>query len=117
MQAATTRFFALVLALGLCACTAVRWQKADGNNAALAQDLAACHKQAQDKVGGIASSLPSPTIDPRFGPPIFPSPADVRMQEGQALGVCMRQRGYVLVPSQGYVLVPSQGYVLVPDEK
>ncbi len=35
--------------------------------------------------------------DPRFGAPFGPSQADVRMQEGQALGVCMRGKGYVLV--------------------
>lgn len=100
MQSAATRLFTLVLALGLGACTAVRWQKVDGGNTALAQDLAACHRQAQEKVGGIAGGIPSPTIDPRFGPPLFPSPADARMQESQALGVCMRQRGYVLVPDE-----------------
>jgi hypothetical protein len=77
----------------------VRWHKAGGDDAALAQDLAVCRKQAQDKFGGAGGLAPSAAFDPRFGAPSGPSQADLRMQEGQALGMCMRQRGYVLVPA------------------
>ena len=88
--------FALALALGLGACTTVRWQKPGADDAALTKDLAACRKQAQDKLGGTGSLAPPASSDPRFGP-MGPSQADQRMQEAQALGVCMRARGYVLV--------------------
>ena len=76
----------------------MRWHKFGGDRAALEKDLAACRKDAQAKFGGAASfGLPG-TNDPRFGP-MGPSQADLRMQESQAEGACMRQRGYVLVPS------------------
>ena len=88
----------LALALGLCGCTGMRWQKSGGDDTALAQDLAACRKEAQNRFGGAATlALPGST-DPRFGP-MGPSQADQRMQESQAEGACMRQRGYALVPS------------------
>ena len=101
MRATTSRpslpFLTFILALGLCGCGAMRWHKADGNDAALAQDLEACRKEAQQKFGGASAfALPSPN-DPRFGP-LGPSQADQRMQESQALGRCMRSRGYGLVP-------------------
>ena len=82
----------VVVALGLGACTAVRWQKAGGDDAALTQDLTACRKLFQDRFGGAGPLAPS---DPRFGLP--PSQADLRMQEAQAVGTCMRGRGYALV--------------------
>ena len=86
----------LALALGLCACAGVRWHKPDGDDAALAQDLSVCRKQAQDRFGGAGSAGPLAASDPRFGPSA--SQADLRMQEGQALGMCMRGKGYALVP-------------------
>ena len=95
-SARALRFFAIVLLLALSACSAVRWQKPGADDAALAKDLAACRKQGQDKLGGTGSLAPPASTDPRFGP-MGPSQADLRMQEGQALGVCMRARGYVLV--------------------
>ena len=95
-SARALRFFAIALLLALSACSAVRWQKPGADDAALAKDLAACRKQAQDKLGGTGSLAPPASTDPRFGP-MGPSQADLRMQEGQALGVCMRARGYVLV--------------------
>ena len=74
----------------------MRWHKAGGDDAALTADLAACRKLAQDRFG--ASGPPGMTgVDPRFGAPFGPSQADVRMQEGQAEGACMRGKGYVLV--------------------
>ncbi|MEK6244915.1 MAG: hypothetical protein AABM33_10490 [Pseudomonadota bacterium] len=97
MRAAASPFFALVLALGLCACAEMRWQKAGGDDAALAQDLAACRKQAQQKFGGAGGLGPPTATDPRFGAPFGPSQADLRMQESQALGMCMRSKGYALV--------------------
>ena len=92
------RFLTFALALGVCGCGAMHWQKADGSDASVAQDLEACRKEAQAKFG--ASNAFGMTIsnDPRFGP-MGPSQADLRMQESQAASTCMRQRGYVLVPS------------------
>ena len=86
----------LALAIGLCACAGVRWHKPGGDDAALAQDLAACRKQAQDKFGAAGGLGPLTAIDPRFGP-MGASQADLRMQESQALGTCMRGKGYGLV--------------------
>jgi hypothetical protein len=97
MRAAASPFFAFALALGLCACAGVRWQKAGGDDAALAQDLAACRQQVQAKVGGAGSLGPPTATDPRFGALFGPSQADLRMQESQALGMCMRGKGYDLV--------------------
>ena len=103
MRSAPTRFFAFALTLGavilgLSACAGVRWQKSDGNDTALAQDLAACRRQAQNKAGITGSLGPSTPMDPRFGGPSGPSQADLMMQESQALGFCMRDKGYALVP-------------------
>jgi hypothetical protein len=91
------QFFALALALGLGACADVRWHKPGTDDTALALDIAACRKLTQDKFGG-TSSLGLPNAgDPRFGAPFGPSQADLRMQEGQALGACMRAKGYGLI--------------------
>ena len=103
MRSALTRSFAFALTLGavllgLCACAGVRWHKADGDDAALARDLAACRTQAQSRAGFAGSMGPTTAFDPRFGAPTGPSQADQMMQESQSLGFCMRQRGYVLVP-------------------
>ena len=95
-SARALRFLAIALALALGACSAVRWQKPGSDDAALARDLAACRKQAQDKLGGTGSLALPTASDPRFGP-MGPSQADARMQEAQALGACMRGKGYVLV--------------------
>lgn len=81
----------------MCGCAGMHWHKPDGNDAILAQDLEACRKEAQQRYGG-ASALAQPiSNDPRFGP-LGPSQADLRMQESQALGMCMRAKGYGLVP-------------------
>jgi len=90
------RFFAIVLLLALSACSAMRWHKPGADDAALARDLAACRTLTQDRVGAIGG-LGMPNADPRFGAPFGPSQADARMQEAQALGACMRGKGYVLV--------------------
>ena len=97
MTSASTRFFAFTLTLALCACAGVHWHKPDGDDAALARDLAACRSQAQGKLGmaGLGSST---SVDPRFGNTSGPSQADQLMQESQAVGFCMRDKGYVLVP-------------------
>ena len=92
-RASALPLFALVISLGLCSCTAVRWHKTDGDDSALAQDLTACRKLFRDRFGGAGPLAPS---DPRFGLP--PSQADLRMQEAQAVGTCMRGKGYALVP-------------------
>ena len=98
MTSTRPRFFAFALAFILGACGGVRWHKADGDEAALTRDLAACRGQVQNRMGipggvGLATSM-----DPRIGAAAGPSQADQMMQESQALGFCMRQRGYALVP-------------------
>ena len=81
----------------LCACAGdVRWTKADTDEAEMASDMAFCRKQAQATYGGAAAMAPQPSLDPRFGPS-GPSQADRVMQESQAVGSCMRGKGYTLV--------------------
>jgi hypothetical protein len=79
------------------ACGEMRWQKSGGDDAALAQDLAACNKEARDRYGGPTALLPPVGLDPRFGP-TGASQADVVMRESQVAGACMRAKGYALVP-------------------
>ncbi len=102
MESSTTRSFAFALALGLTlalsACTGVHWHKPGADKAELTKDLAACRKESQGRFGPATAMGQSAGYDPRFGPPPGPSQADLMMQESQALGLCMRQRGYVLVP-------------------
>ena len=98
MRAARTRFFAFALTLALCACGGVRWHKADADEATVARDLAACRTKAQSRFGSAGGLGPSTAFDPRIGAPTGPSQADQLMQESQALGFCMRDKGYVLVP-------------------
>ena len=83
--------------LSLASCAPVHWQKKDGDNSALAQDLAACRKLGQERSAAMGTSVPRSEISPVFGP-MGPSPADARMQETQVVTGCMRQRGYVLAP-------------------
>jgi hypothetical protein len=90
-------FLTFALLLGMCGCGSMRWHKPDGDDAALAQDLEACRNEAHQRFGGAAALGVLSPNDPRFGP-TGPSQADVRMQEGQALGTCMRSKGYGLVP-------------------
>jgi hypothetical protein len=88
---------ALALAALLPACAGdVRWTKADTDEAEMAQDMAFCRKQAQATYGNASAYAPQPQIDPRFGP-TGPSPADRAMQESEAVGRCMRGKGYSLV--------------------
>lgn len=103
MQTIRTRFFAFALVpgavlLGLSACASVRWHKADGDDSLLARDLAACRGKVQSRTGIPGSPGASSPIDPRFGAPSGPSQADQMMQESQAVGFCMRDKGYALVP-------------------
>jgi len=87
----------LLFALALAACGGgVRWQKAGADEAMLASELSACRKQAQTMYGGAAAMVPAGSIDPRFGP-TGPTPADNLMQIEQAVGACMRGKGYALV--------------------
>ena len=83
--------------LALASCTQVHWQKKDGDNSALAQDLAACRRLGLERSAAMGTSIPRSEISPVFGP-TGPSPADARMQETQVVTACMRQRGYVLAP-------------------
>jgi hypothetical protein len=92
------QFFTLAaLAALLAACTGdVRWTKADTDEEAMAKDMAQCRQQAQTMYGGASAMAPQPQIDPRFGP-TGPSQADRVMQESQAVGSCMRGKGYTLI--------------------
>lgn len=87
----------LALALTLASCAQVRWQKADGDNTSLSQDLTACRKLGQERTTRMWGNVPRTEISPVFGP-TGPAPADVRLQETQAVTVCMRAKGYALVP-------------------
>ena len=102
MRDAKIRFFAIALALGaatlsLSACGgSVRWSKPGADEAALSRDLGECRRQAQARLGVAGGLGMSSSMDPRFGP-TGPSTADQMMQESQAVGVCMREKGYALV--------------------
>ena len=88
----------LLFAFALAACAPVRWHKEGTDDASLTRDLDACRKVAKERFAGLAGFGPLPTNDPRFGP-LGPTQADLRMQEEQAVGVCMRNGGYALVPA------------------
>ena len=81
----------------LAACAEVHWQKKDGDNSSLANDLAACRRAGLERSMAMGTAIPRTEISPVFGP-TGPSPADARMQEAQVVNACMRQRGYVLAP-------------------
>lgn len=98
MRRAATRIFAIALVLGLSACGGVRWHKADGDDATLSKDLADCRRASQDAAGFAGTLALSTPIDPRFGPPPGLSPSEQQMQVSQAVGKCMRGKGYTLVP-------------------
>jgi len=89
----------LLMTIALAACSDVHWQKPGGDESQLAQDLGACNKLAQEKVDRMWGAAPAPRSDmsPVFGP-TGPSPADRRLQQSQAVTVCMRDKGYALVP-------------------
>ena len=93
-RAAGILLFAVVLA----ACAEFRWYKAGTDDVALAQDLSACSKLASERSSRMGSMAPQTSIDPRLGPMGGPSPAELRLQESQAINVCMREKGYALVP-------------------
>jgi hypothetical protein len=89
--------FVLLATSFLSACSGdVRWTKADASEEAMANDMAFCRKQAQAMYGSAGTAIPQAQIDPRFGP-TGPSPADRVMQESQAVGNCMRGKGYTLI--------------------
>jgi hypothetical protein len=91
-----TLCFSLLAAI-LAACSGdVRWTKPDTDETVMANDMAFCRKQAQTMYGSAGTAVPQAQIDPRFGP-TGPSQADRVMQESQAVGSCMRGKGYTLV--------------------
>jgi hypothetical protein len=92
---AASRHFLTVAVLVLCACgEPPRWVKAGVDETSMQRDLSVCRQQAQQMFGAPAGLGSSP-MSPRFGP-VDPSPADRAMQESQAVGSCMRGKGYVL---------------------
>jgi hypothetical protein len=103
MRRALFLLFAIVPALPAllagCAGGGVRWQKPGAVEADVARDLSACRKETAARYGAPgASGLYSPT-DPRFGP-LTPSPAEAQMQQAEAVGRCMRGKGYDLVRTE-----------------
>jgi len=103
MRTASLRIFAFGLALFLAACGGqVRWVKADSNESAAGSDLANCRaaaSSAMQRMYGV------PQMSSNAGPGVFggntasdPSPADRQMREQEAVGRCMRDKGYTLVP-------------------
>lgn len=86
---------ALALLLAGCA-SDVRWTKPGTDEDTMAKDMAQCQQQARAMYGGPAASLPPTQVDPRFGP-TGPSQAERVMQESQAVGTCMRGKGYTLI--------------------
>ena len=97
MPNARTRFFAFALLLGLSGCGSVHWQKDGASEAENAKDVSECRKLAQGRLGTPSGIGQSAGYDPRFGPAPGPSQSDLMMQESQAVGRCMRDKGYVLV--------------------
>ena len=85
--------------LCLAACGELRWYKSGADEAALAADLSDCGKLAQQRTLRMWGVAPPATTDPRFGAPSAPSQVEMRLQESQAVDVCMRQRGYILAPA------------------
>ena len=88
----------LFLAIALAACAPARWQKAGADEAETGRDLSACRKVAHEKMQrrwGAAADAPRAEISPVFGP-TGPSQADIRLQETQAVTVCMREKGYAM---------------------
>ena len=91
----------LLLAAGLSGCGSVDWVKPGADEATVTQDLHACQREAQvtlSRLYGPPMPAQSLGVDPRFGiESPRPSPADRMLQEQQAVGRCMRERGYTLV--------------------
>jgi hypothetical protein len=88
-------FFLLAALVLLSACgEPPRWVKPGGDDMSVQRDLSACRQQAQAMFGA-PTGLSSSPMSPRFGP-VDPSPADRAMQESQAVGSCMRGKGYIL---------------------
>ena len=98
MRSAASRLFAISLALALVACGAVRWTKPGSDDATLANDLAACRVAAHDAIMRMYGP-PQPAFSSAqtAGAPVEPSLADRQMREQQAVGKCMREKGYILV--------------------
>jgi hypothetical protein len=94
---APIRHFLTLAALALAACSPPpTWHKDGEDENTVQRDLSVCRKQAQAMYGPPGAIIGGGSqIDARFGP-TGPSPADQAMREGQAIGSCMRGKGYVL---------------------
>ncbi len=88
----------LALAAALAGCADLRWSKPGADDAAMAGDLAACDRLAQERAARAGNLGLPPLGDPRFGGPGGPSQVEQRMLERQALEACMRAKGYRLAP-------------------
>jgi len=100
MRAASLRLFAIGLAFILAACGGqVRWHKADSDDASLGNDLAGCSAAARSASQRMYGP---PQISSGHGPlgatSTEPSLADRQLREQEAVGRCMREKGYTLVP-------------------
>ncbi len=82
----------------LAACSEVRWRKPGTDDMSLTNDLAACRASAHSSTQRMYGP-PQPTSGhPWLGATTEPSPADRQMREQEAVGRCMREKGYALVP-------------------
>jgi hypothetical protein len=99
MRTAALPLFALALALVLAACGEVRWHKPGSDDASLANDFAACRAAAHDSIQRMYGP-PQPQMGGGVlgAAPVEPSLADRQMREQQAVGRCMREKGYSLEP-------------------
>jgi hypothetical protein len=88
----------LLFAFFLASCAELAWRKDGGDNAGLDPDLSACSKLAQERTQRMWGIAPPVSMDPRIGP-IGPSAAEIRLQESQAVTLCMKKKGYALVPA------------------
>ena len=78
----------------------MRWTRPEGDNGSATNDLANCRVAAHSSTERMyGPMLPPVTTSGQFGnPPVGPTPADRQMREQEAVGRCMREKGYSLVP-------------------
>ena len=91
-----------IIVLCLAACGDMRWRKPGSDDASLGNDLASCRvaaRAAMQRMYGVLQPFGG-ARDPRFGmDPGRITPADRQMREQEAVGRCMGEKGYALVPA------------------